>query len=136
MGKAPDFLNQSSFSSPQTVGREYQIKKTNCLIQSMIFSKKNVRTTSIPKIRNIHSGVWKLQAKNSKIGLKWTNRYFMAKNSPYQNFPGKQSMIFSKRTIRTTSIPKIRKIHSGVWKLQAKNSKNCQFWPKNGQIWS
>ena len=43
-------------------------------------------------------------------------------------------MIFSKRTIRTTSIPKIRKIHSSVWKLQVKNSRNCQFWPKNGQI--
>ena len=38
------------------------------------------------------------------------------------------------KTIRTTSIPKIRKIHSGVWKLQAKNSQNCQYWPKNGQI--
>ena len=58
----------------------------------------------------------------------------MAKISPYQNFPGIQSMIFSKRTIRTTSIPKIRKIHSGVWKLQGKNSQNCKFWPKNGQI--
>ena len=52
---------------------------------------------------------------------------------PYQNFPGIQSMIFSKRTIRTTSIPKIRKIHSSVWKLKAKNL-NCQFWPKNYQI--
>ena len=39
-------------------------------------------------------------------------------------------MIFSKRTIRTTSIPKIRKIHNGVWKLKAKNLQNCQFWPK------
>ena len=43
-------------------------------------------------------------------------------------------MIFSKRTIRATFIPKIRKIHSGVWKLKAKNLQNCQFWPKNGQI--
>ena len=43
-------------------------------------------------------------------------------------------MIFSKKTIRITSIPKIRKIHSGVWKLTAKNLQNCQFWPKNGQI--
>ena len=74
-------------------------------------------------IRNIHSGVWKLQAQNSKIGLKWTKfRQSMAKNSPQQ--------IFSKRTIRTTSIPKIRKIHSSIWKLQAKNLQNCQFWPK------
>ena len=42
-------------------------------------------------------------------------------------------MIFSKRTIRTTSIPKIRKIHSGVWNLKL-NLQNCQFWQKNGQI--
>ena len=61
-------------------------------------------------------------------------RYSMAKNSPYQNFPGIQSIIFSKTTIRKTSILKIRKIHSSVWKLYAKNSQNCQFWPKNGQI--
>ena len=58
----------------------------------------------------------------------------MAKNQPYQNFPGIYSMIFSKRTIRTTYIPKIRKIHSSVWKLQVKNSQNCQFWPKNIKI--
>ena len=36
--------------------------------------------------------------------------------------------------IQRSSIPKIRKIHSGVWKLKAKNLQNCQFWPKNGQI--
>ena len=58
----------------------------------------------------------------------------MTKISPYQKFPGIQSMIFSKKTIRTTSIPKIRKIHSGLWKLQVKTSQNCQFWQKNGQI--
>ena len=53
-------------------------------IQSMIFSEKTIRTTSIPKIRKIHSGVWKLQAQNSKTGLKWTKfRYSMAKNLPY-----------------------------------------------------
>ena len=97
----------------------------------MIFSKRTIRKTSIPKITNIHSRVWKLQAQNSKIGLKWTKfRYFMDKNSPYQNFPSIQSMIFSKRTIRTTSIQKIRNIHSGVWKLQAKNSKIGLKWTK------
>ena len=58
----------------------------------------------------------------------------MAKILPYQNFPGIQSIIFSKRIIRTTSIPKITRIHSGVWKLKAKNLQNCQFWPKNEQI--
>ena len=29
---------------------------------------------------------------------------------------------------------KIRKIHSGVWNLKAKNLQNCQFWPKDDQI--
>ena len=60
-----------------------------------------------------------LQVQNSQIGLKWTKfHYSMAKNLPYQNFPGIQSMISSKKIIRTNSIPKIRKIHSGVWKSQ------------------
>ena len=36
--------------------------------------------------------------------------------------------------IQRSSIPKIRKIHSDVWKLEDKNLHNCQFWPKNGQI--
>ena len=97
----------------------------------MISSKKTIRTTSIPKFRNIHSGFWKLQAQNSKIGLKLTNFYYsMTKNLPYKNFQGIQSMIFSKKTIRTTSKPKIRKIHSSIWKLQVKDSQNCRFWPK------
>ena len=38
-------------------------------------------------------------------------------------------MIFS-RTIRTTSIPKIRKIHSDIWKLTAKNLPNVNFGQK------
>ena len=58
----------------------------------------------------------------------------MAKYSPHQNFPGIQSMIFSKRTIRTTFIPKIRMVQSCVWKLKARNLQNCHFWPKNVQI--
>ena len=36
--------------------------------------------------------------------------------------------------MRTTSIPKFRKSHSGVWKLKARNFQNCQFWSKSGQI--
>ena len=103
-------------------------------IQSMISAKRTITTTSKAKIRKIHNGV-QLQSQNSKIGLKWTEfRYSMVKNSPYQNFAGIQSRIFSKRTITTPSIPKIRTIHSGVWKLKAKNLQNCQFWQKNGQI--
>ena len=58
----------------------------------------------------------------------------LAKILPYQNFSGIKSMIFSKRDIRTTYIPKIRKIHSSVWKLKAKNLQKFKFWPKNGQI--
>ena len=89
-------------------------------IQSRIFLKRTIRTTSIPKIRKIHSGVWKLYAQNSKIGLKWTKLcYSMAKNSPYQNFPGIQSMIFSKRNIRTFDPQNVKK-----W------SKFGHFWPK------
>ena len=36
--------------------------------------------------------------------------------------------------IQRSSIPKIRKIHSCVWKLYVKNSKKSQFSPKNSQI--
>ena len=93
----------------------------------MTFSKKTIRTTSIPYIRKIHSHVWKLEAQNSKIGLKWTKFcYSMAKNSHYQKFPDIQSMIFSKRTTKTTSKPKIRKIHRGVWKLMVKQARNAE----------
>ena len=85
----------------------------------------------------IYSGIWKIQAKTLKNGFWPKMAKFLSqiiKISPKQNFPGIWSMIFSKRTIKTTSIPKIRKIHSGVWKLKAKNLQNCQFWPKSGQI--
>ena len=39
-------------------------------------------------------------------------------------------MISSKKTIRTTSIPKIRKIHGGVWKLEEKNCQTVNFGQK------
>ena len=76
--------------------------------------KVEIQRSSIPKIRKIHSCVWKLQVKNS--------------------LNCQQSMIFSKRTIRTTSIPKIRKIRRSIWKIKAKKLQTCKFWPKNGQI--
>ena len=41
----------------------------------------------------------------------------MAKFWPSQNFPGIYTMIFSKKTTRVVSIPKIMKIYSGVWKI-------------------
>ena len=34
------------------------------------------------------------------------------------------------KIIRTTSIPKIRKIHSGVWKLEVKTLKTVNFGQK------
>ena len=86
----------------------------------MIFSKKTIRTTSIPKLRKIHSGVWKLYAQNSQTGLKWTKfLYSIAKTSPYQNLArtGIFAMVFSKKTTRVVSIPKIMKMYSGVWKI-------------------
>ena len=39
-----------------------------------------------------------------------------------QNFLGIYTMIFSKKTIRLVSIPKIRKNYSSVWKIQAQKS--------------
>ena len=87
-------------------------------IYNMIYSKKTIRTTSIPKISKIHSGAWKLKAKNLQNCQFWPK---MAKFWPSQNFPGLYTMIFSKKNNITTSIPKISKIYSGAWKLKAKN---------------
>ena len=57
----------------------------------------------------------------------------MAKFWPSQNFPGIYTMIFLKKTTRVVSIPKVMKIYSGVWKIQAKNTQNDYF-GQNGQI--
>ena len=46
----------------------------------------------------------------------------------------KSEFIGSFRSLKTSGEPKIRKIHSGVWKLKAKNLQNSQFLPKNDQI--
>ena len=93
--------------------------------QSMIFSKTTTRATFIPKIRKIHSGVWKLKAKNLQtvnFGQK------MAKFWRSQIFPGIYTMILSKKTTRVFSIPKIKKIYSSIWKIQAKNTQKWLFW--------
>ena len=94
--------------------------------------KKNFHT----KIRKIHSGVWKLLVKNSQ------NCQFWPKNGQILVLNGKNfaisdiyRMIFLKKVIIITSIPKIRKIHSGVWKFKAENPQNCQFWPKMAKFW-
>ena len=128
---------KKKYRTVKAVGPEHADGRTHAQTHESEFigSFRSLKTSGEPKIRKIHRGVWKLQAHNSKIGLKWTKfRYSMAKNSHYTKFSGIQNMIFSKRTIRTTSVPKIRKIHSGVWKLQVKYTQNSQFWPKNGQI--
>ena len=38
-------------------------------------------------------------------------------------------MIFSKKTTRVVSIPKIMKIYSSVWKIKDKNTQKWLFWP-------
>ena len=76
----------------------------------MIFSKRTIRTTSIPKIgRFIAAFGRKVKTlKTVNFGQK------MAKFWPSQNFPGIYTMIFSKKTTRVVSIPKNMKIFSGV----------------------
>ena len=112
----------------QKMARKYQNFTS---IQSMIFSKRTIRTTSIPKIRKIHNGIWKLQAQNFKIGVKWIKcRYSMTKNSPYQNFPGIYTIIFSKKTTRVVSIPKIMKVYSAFERYRPKTLKNGYFGQK------
>ena len=59
----------------------------------------------------------------------------MAKLWTSQNFPGINTMIFSKKTTRVVSIPKIMKIYSGVWKILAKNTQKWLFWPKMAKFW-
>ena len=66
--------------------------------------KKTIRTTSIPQIKKIHT---------AKMAKFWPQ---MAKFWPSQKYPGKYTMICSKKTTRVVSIPKIMKMYSGVWK--------------------
>ena len=119
----------------------------------MIFSKKTIRTTSIPKIRKIHSGVWSYRPKTLKMAIFCQNRIFLAYTVWF----------FSKKTTRTTSIPtstpsdgpplrfktiiliQITKInlkkHQRFERKWPKNSPNLYlmspqamyFWPKKGQ---
>ena len=122
-----------------TNGQILVISEFSRHIEYNFLEEKHIRTTFIPKIGRLHSRIQKLQAKNfpkcqfwSKMANFWPQ---MAKFWPFQNFPSIQSMILSKNIIGTTSIPKISKIYSSVWKLQVKNSQNCQFWPKMAKFW-
>ena len=101
--------------------------------------EKHIRTTFIPKIGRFHSRIQKFSAKNLPKCQFWSKmanfQPQMTKFWPFQNFPGIQSMIFFKKTICTTFIPKIRRFHSSVWKLQVKNFQKCHFWPKMTKFW-
>ena len=117
-----------------------------------------IQRSSIPKISKIHSCVWKLQVKALKtvnFGQKWPNfRLKWPKNfksefsrhieydflkednknnfhnkTKYDWFPGKS------QNSKKFSIPKIRKIYSGVWKMQAKNTQKWLFWPNFDHFW-
>ena len=92
-----------------------------------------IQRSSIPKIRKIHSGVWKLKVKTfktvnfaQKMAKFWQQ---MTKLWPSQNFPGIYTMNFSKKITRVVSVPQIMKIYSGVWKIYAKNTQKWLFWP-------
>ena len=104
--------------------------------------EKHIRTTFIPKIGRFHSRIQKLQAKNvpkcqfwSKMANFWPQ---MAKFWPFQNFPSIQSMIFSKKTICTTFIPKIRRSQQRLEVIGQKLSELSFFgqkWPNFGPKW-
>ena len=106
------------------------------------FLKEEHKTNFHTKIRKFYSSVWKLKARNlqncqfwPKMAKFWPQ---MTKFWPSQNFPGIYPMIFSKKTTRVVSIPKIMKIYSGVWKIQAKTLKNGYFgqkWPYFDHFW-
>ena len=67
--------------------------------------------------------------KHSKFAIFYLK---MAKILPSQNFPGIQSMIFSKKTIRTTSIPKLGRFTAAFGSYRPKTLKNDYF----GQKWT
>ena len=85
----------------------------------MIFLKKTLRTTSIPRryieaFGSYRSKTFKTVNFGQKMSKFWPQ---MAKFWPSQNFPGIYTMIFSKKTTWVVSIPKIMKIYSGVLKI-------------------
>ena len=85
-----------------------------------------IQRSSIPKIRKIHSCVWKLQVKYSKTSQFWPkNDQIFVLNG--QNFAKSEIS----RHIEYEFLKEDHKnnFHTKVWKLQVKNSQNCQFWP-------
>ena len=128
----------------------YQLKLIKYIIitikltsrHSMIGSLESAKIVKIkrkvPKLKEVTVGK-NFQAKNSKNCQFWPKRgqlwTKMANFWPSQNLPGIQSIIFSKKNIKTTLIPKIRKFYRSVWKLQAKLFQNSQLWSKMAKFW-
>ena len=94
----------------------------------MIFSKRTIRTTSIPKIKKIHSGVLEVKGqKPSKLSNLAKNGQTLATNGQTLATNGQTLAIlefsrhihydFLKEDHKNNFHTKIRKIHSGVWKL-------------------
>ena len=107
----------------------------------MILSKRSIKTTSIQKITKIHSGVWKLEANNLKNCQFWSKMAkfwpHMAKFWSSQNFPGIYTMIFSKKTTRVVSIPKLWKFIVAFKRpktLYRPKTLKTAILAKNGQI--
>ena len=104
-------------------------------IYSMIGSPERVKIpwSSIQKIRKIHSCVWKF------IGQKLSKQSILAKNGQILVLNGQNFAIseFSRhieydflKVDYKNNLPKIKKIHNGVWKLLAQNSKIGLKWTK------
>ena len=89
-----------------------------------IQSIKTIGAIFIPKIKKIHSGVWKY---NGQKPSKLSN---LVKYWPSLNFSGIYTIIFPKKTTRAVSTLEIIKVYSGVWKMQFENTQKCLFWPK------
>ena len=106
----------------------------------MIFSKRTIPITSIPKIRQIHGGIWKLKAKNLQNCQFWSQ---MAKFWPSQNFPGIYTMIFSKKTARLVSVKSTEKLIKNrsyrinliFWPTKTLKAKIWPFFGQNWQFW-
>ena len=91
----------------------------------MIFTKRIIRTTSIPKIWKIRRSIWKIKAKKwPNFGHKWPNFGHLRIFSAY-------TIRFSKKDHKVVSIRKIMKVYSGVGRYRPKTLKNGLF----GQIW-
>ena len=73
-----------------------------------IGSFRSLKTFEEP-IRKTYSRIWKIQAKTSQFCqfLPKMAKFWPAKFWPSQNFPGIYTMIFSKKTTRVVSIPKL-----------------------------